>query len=102
MHSVGPQNPPAPDNRTFSVSGTAAASCPIGLRFLPAPEEIHHDPCIAAPHADCRPLAPREELLSGRTTEVQSRPHLVCRLLLEKNTVFGLQKETPHITHPSI
>src|SRR3989442_10006421 len=43
-----------------------------------------------------RSVLPRSE---EHTSELQSRPHLVCRLLLEKNNMSGITIEYGHSIH---
>src|SRR3989442_2222146 len=44
-------------------------------------------PPSAAPPPPPEPEEPMEERSEEHTSELQSRPHLVCRLLLEKKTI---------------
>src|SRR3989442_11739536 len=61
---------------------------------LMADEQVVHVVCVLfllrqdslEQHARGRVLAQEEERSEEHTSELQSRPHLVCRLLLEKKT----------------
>src|SRR3989442_9157671 len=66
---------------------SSAPCCAIGL-----PPQATPQPEVSAPIPDCcRPIVRSEE----HTSELQSRPHLVCRLLLEKKKTSQLRKEYP-------
>src|SRR5436305_9435137 len=62
----------------------AAAGCPDTACGWIDLEELAHDPTMAPPHRS-------EE----HTSELQSRPHLVCRLLLEKKKKKYCNGRTP-------
>src|SRR6266498_290391 len=76
--------------RPGSATGSMSA---LGAWPRCDPKRPGHDPCRAAASSSCpglrhhRPPSPRRqhsERSEEHTSELQSRPHLVCRLLLEK------------------
>src|SRR3989442_12054045 len=65
-----------------------------GARFADDRNERSRPPEASERHGRSRPFIPRSE---EHTSELQSRPHLVCRLLLEKKktmrtVVAGLER----------
>src|SRR3989442_3491967 len=69
---------PSPDTALFRQFPDAQLS----LNRLAAERSLRGDKAYAPPPPP--PLAPLPERSEEHTSELQSRPHLVCRLLLEK------------------
>src|SRR5690625_6597139 len=87
------RNPPAPAYKS-------AASCRHGASIRPSVHDAIAYPVRSAPHSQGTssvvslhssgsshsPHSPHRPRSEEHTSELQSRGHLVCRLLLEKNT----------------
>src|SRR2546422_5967125 len=71
------------------VQGQAPPAPRLALDALHRLERAARQPAAVAEHADLHALARSEE----HTSELQSRLHLVCRLLLEKKKIT---RPTPH------
>src|SRR5690625_6912812 len=74
-----------PDEGCVGVLGVGggAVSCaaPAWASACPPTADPAFGPAVAAPLTTCAPMTARSE---EHTSELQSRGHLVCRLLLEK------------------
>src|SRR3989442_8217504 len=93
IQTAGAQNAPvaaqAPDTATvrLHISRMTCGSCPttarLALKKLPGVygATVTLDDSLGVVRYDPRQVTPRSE---EHTSELQSRPHLVCRLLLEK------------------
>src|SRR2546429_7329084 len=114
-----PLSPPPPPPRSFRPppQRRAAPPPPAGLRPRPARRRVqpHHRPCRQHPRAVRRVGVPAQRHVARiqrrhrdvarvgcgqrrseeHTSELQSRLHLVCRLLLEKKNIV---KSRPSVT----
>src|SRR2546422_7739653 len=79
-----------PEARTFIIATEWALIHQLKKRF-PDRQFIPADGCIG-----CRLHCPYMKRSEEHTSELQSRLHLVCRLLLEKKKE---QTEPPHLIH---
>src|SRR3989442_11981535 len=78
-----------------SREGRAVVKHHARLRAKPGEQQVPHHPvggaeieeAVARPHVELQlDVRPGDRRSEEHTSELQSRPHLVCRLLLEKKT----------------
>src|SRR3989442_11950041 len=68
----------------LGLHGQPGAAAPMGLRVLAMLRDTANDPQGLAEQSLLWPVCASLQRSEEHTSELQSRPHLVCRLLLEK------------------
>src|SRR2546422_7871621 len=62
---------------------------PISLPIAPPPDSVGGMGAAASPPEQSLGSAPQQSRSEEHTSELQSRLHLVCRLLLEKKKIYS-------------